>query len=217
MSQPIRQLSEEITQADKARWDATDNSANVHSPPSPPRRVGSSRRRPNAQEDCGRRKRSVNAIRQDLCQSLDRSVSVVERRTPAAPVADVHSPPSPPRRVGSSRRRPNAQEDRGRRKRSVNAIREDLCQSLDRLVSVVERRTPAAPVADVHSIREVCRQLEAIPETSSGGPLTMFALKLFEKKENREMFAGIGRQDWQLLWIQMKYDEENGGGSSSMG
>ncbi|XP_038699732.1 L10-interacting MYB domain-containing protein-like [Tripterygium wilfordii] len=132
-----------------------------------------------------------------------------------ADVGEVNSSPTPPVRVGNPRRRSNAQGNRGRQKRRVNDVRAEISQSFSLLASAVQSRTQSTAQSCLHGcIEDVCSRLEEIPETTNGGPLLAFALKLFENKEHRIYFNGINRPEWQVTWLKTKYEEVHGPGSA---
>ncbi|XP_038683035.1 L10-interacting MYB domain-containing protein-like [Tripterygium wilfordii] len=104
---------------------------------------------------------------------------------------------------------------RVRRKRKASDVQDEINASLGQLVTAVQ--SPTSVVTSVYNngdIDNIMLMLEEFPETSNGGPLLRFALKLFDKEENRDWFLGIGRKKWQLEWLQSKFDEANGGGNS---
>ncbi|XP_038716092.1 L10-interacting MYB domain-containing protein-like isoform X2 [Tripterygium wilfordii] len=106
--------------------------------------------------------------------------------------ADVQSSPTPPAR-GS--RRSTTPGNHARRKRKASDVRDEINASLGQLVTAVQSRTSiATSVYNNGDIDNVMLMLEEFPETSNGGPLLRFALKLFEKKEKRDWFLGIGRK-----------------------
>ncbi|XP_038715073.1 L10-interacting MYB domain-containing protein-like [Tripterygium wilfordii] len=126
--------------------------------------------------------------------------------------ADVQSSPNPPPR-GS--RRSNTPAPRGRQKRKDNDVREEISNSLGQLVAAVNSRTSVGTtVSNNGDIDDVMLILEEFPETANGGPLLRCALKLFEKRENRDWFLRIGRRKWQLEWLMAKFEESTGGGPS---
>ncbi|XP_038704635.1 L10-interacting MYB domain-containing protein-like [Tripterygium wilfordii] len=125
--------------------------------------------------------------------------------------ADVQSSPTPPPRAS---RRSTTPGSRVRRKRKASDVRDEINNSLGQLVTAVQSRTSTVgSVYNSGNIDEVMLMLEEFPQTAAGGPLLRFALTLFEKRENREWFLGIGRKNWQMEWLQAKYDEATGGGS----
>lgn len=95
-----------------------------------------------------------------------------------------------------------------------------LSKQLDRICDAVESRTSVNSMrSDILgcSIQEVLNHMATMPECPRKSELFMLGTKLFIKKENREMFVGLGDDDTRLEWLKQEQRDRKAACSNCCG